>query len=249
MWCAHLEEQHLRHVVLEQPVKRPLVVAMPLPRDGVELDVEGAIGHDLELIAAVEDGAAVHLAVLSHELARFTFVHARVVELLELGQQEVFKMVRLHLLQAHNVGAVVDDLSQDVAPSKVPRQSPGGAVGVSVRRSVDLSEQVVRQQRKTQPASVRARRAGLADRDDNVVAHEQHPARRRWRRRRDDVARLERLGDAALRAIEAIRDASQFEHVAHVVGGRSVALHVRHLDPLLLGCLATACSTVVAKAV
>ena len=235
MRCGHLEEDHLRHVVLEQPIERPLVVPVPLSRDCVELNVQLPLRHDRELVAAVEDGAAVHLAVLAHEFTRLAFVHARVRVLVELGRQKVLEMVSLHLLQAHDVCAVGKDLTQDVAPPEVPRQRPGGTVRVRVGRRINLGQQVVREQREPQPARVRARRAWLAEGDDNIVAHEHHAARLRRRRRRDDVARLERLGNPALGPVHAERDHCQLEHVPHVVWQRRVAQRVRHLDPLLLG--------------
>mmetsp|Transcript_39690 Transcript_39690/g.79327 ORF Transcript_39690/g.79327 Transcript_39690/m.79327 type:complete len:256 (-) Transcript_39690:258-1025(-) len=234
MWRAHLQQQYLRHVVLEQPIEGALVVGVALPCDRVELDLVHAVGHHGKLVPSVEDGAPIHLAVLAHELTGLALVHASVVVLGEFGFEKILIVVGLHLLQAHHVRAVVDQLAKDVAPTVVPRQRPCRTVRKRLGRRVDLGEHVVREERETEAARVRPRGPRLAHRDDHVVAHEQHPPRLRRRRRRDDIARLERLGDAALGAVVAERDASELKHVTDVVHGRRVAHRVRHLHPFLL---------------
>mmetsp|Transcript_46096 Transcript_46096/g.149775 ORF Transcript_46096/g.149775 Transcript_46096/m.149775 type:complete len:267 (+) Transcript_46096:699-1499(+) len=191
--------------------------------------------HDLELVSAVQDSASVHLSVLPHELARLALVDSGVVVLSELRLEEVLEVVRLHLLQAHDVRAVVDQLAHDVAPPVVPRERPGGAVRVGVGGGVDLGEDVVREEGEAEPVGVCPVRPGLAKRHNHIVSYEQHAARRRRRRRRDDVVCLERLCGSLLGAVGGERSDRQLKHVADVVQRGDVSAHVGHLEPLLLG--------------
>ena len=98
-----------------------------------------ATHHDDELVSAIKYGTSIHLPVLSHEFPRLALVchrtktparqsfrsgvrdpgsrkggkpltGPRIIELGELGLEEVFEMVRLDLLQAHDVCPVTDEL-------------------------------------------------------------------------------------------------------------------------------------------
>ena len=81
---------------------------MPRASNAVELHLGHAVGCQLELVAPVEGGAPVHLAVLTHELARLALVHASIVVLGELWFKEILVVICLDLLQAQDVGPVVD---------------------------------------------------------------------------------------------------------------------------------------------
>lgn len=104
-----------------------------------------------ELGGAVEDGAAVdELALaLRHGLgARLGREDAVVAVHLELRQEEAVELVRLHLLQADDVGRVVADLVEDALLAVLPLQRPAGAVAVHLARRVLVAQHVVAHHRE-----------------------------------------------------------------------------------------------------
>eukprot|EP00967_Tisochrysis_lutea_P100041 scaffold148919_cov35-Tisochrysis_lutea.AAC.2 len=131
-----------------KPVEHGAVVGVALSGNGVKLNLELTPRHDGELVAPIEDRTAIHLTVLPHKFTGLAFVDTCVVVLGELRLEKVLEVIRLYLLQAHDIGTIVDKLAQDVAPAVVPRKRPGGTVRVSVGRGVNLREHIVGEQRE-----------------------------------------------------------------------------------------------------
>jgi hypothetical protein len=112
--------------------------------DLIELDQ--IVLDELKARGLEEDGAAVHvlLVVLGHGLgARLGREDAVVVELLELGQEVLMKLLGLELLQTNDVRIQGLDVLENELLAVVPGQGPRRTVAVVLPRGVLVAQDVV----------------------------------------------------------------------------------------------------------
>mmetsp|Transcript_23949 Transcript_23949/g.57082 ORF Transcript_23949/g.57082 Transcript_23949/m.57082 type:complete len:234 (+) Transcript_23949:890-1591(+) len=144
------QDRYQCDVVLEQSAERRLLLGGVLQglHEGesrlVELNL--VLLHEGELVPPEERGAAVDgVGVVGEDLRGLLLEDGGVTCTLQLGREEMLVVVALHLLQAHDVRLVAQQLPQEVLLAVGPGEGPRRAVVEQLRARIEVRQQVVRQ--------------------------------------------------------------------------------------------------------
>mmetsp|Transcript_13551 Transcript_13551/g.28992 ORF Transcript_13551/g.28992 Transcript_13551/m.28992 type:complete len:272 (-) Transcript_13551:804-1619(-) len=158
-WLNCLQHRDQRHVVLQQAVQCRFLLGLVgeglCQGEGSLVEFHLILLYQREPVTPEERGTAINcVLVVSVDLSGLLLVNSNIASLLQLWSPELKVVITLNLLQAENVCLVRQELAQEVLLAVMPVEGPCWAAVRKVGLGIQVSQQVVRQQREA-PIGVR----------------------------------------------------------------------------------------------